>query len=70
MQVTVDKHFNSKIGEKRFFWACFDDIDMRKPEVIKMYYDNEEQYRELQKLKAKIDPTDIFHTPITVKLPQ
>lgn len=31
MQKTVDEHYSTKgVGEKRFFWACFDDFDMRK----------------------------------------
>lgn len=34
-----------------------------------MYYDNEDDYRKLQELKAKVDPKDLFHTSLTVKLP-
>jgi hypothetical protein len=35
----------------------------------KMYYDSEEQYKKLQELKKRVDPTDIFHTNLTVQLP-
>lgn len=49
MQRTVDEHFTTKsVGEKRFLWACFGDVDMRKKKVIMMYYDSMEQYRKLQ----------------------
>ena len=34
-----------------------------------MYYDNEEQYVRLQKLKQQVDPDDLFHTSLTVKVP-
>jgi hypothetical protein len=33
-----------------------------------MYYDPADYVR-LQQLKKEIDPTDIFHTSLTVKLP-
>ena len=68
MQVTVNNHFDTPgVGEKRFFWACFGDFDMRKKEVILMYYDSVEQYQQLQKLKDKVDKGNLFNTPMTVK---
>jgi hypothetical protein len=42
---------------------------MTKQHVVKRFYDNEEQYKELQKLKLKIDPTNLFSSIMTVKLP-
>jgi FAD/FMN-containing dehydrogenase len=42
---------------------------MTKQHVVKRFYDNEEQYNELQKLKLKIDPTNLFSSIMTVKLP-
>lgn len=68
MQKTVDLHYSTKgVGEKRYFWACFDDFDMRKEEVILKYYDSVESYKVLQKLKDRVDPDNLFNTPMTVK---
>lgn len=43
---------------------------MTRPEVIKMFYNAGDDYQKLQQLKQEIDPKDVFHTPLTVKLPQ
>jgi hypothetical protein len=42
---------------------------MDNKKVQEMYYDSEKQYNELQNLKFKIDPTDVFHNSLTVRLP-
>ena len=42
---------------------------MSREEVVRMFYDDEAQYKKLQEMKEKIDPNDIFHTNLTVKLP-
>lgn len=68
MQKTVDEHYSTKgVGEKRYFWACFDDFDMTKEEVILKYYDSLDAYKVLQKLKDRVDPDNLFNTPMTVK---
>lgn len=70
MQKTIDNHFvTPSVGEKRYFWGSFGDYDMTKEQVVNWYYDDLKSYRVLQNLKAKIDPTDVFHSPMTVKLP-
>jgi FAD/FMN-containing dehydrogenase len=68
MQIIVDKHFSGN-QEQRVFWGSFGDTDISKNEVRQMYYDSEEQYERLQKLKQLVDPNDIFHTTLTVQLP-
>lgn len=68
MQRTLEKHFHTPgVGEKRFLWACFGDVDMRKRKVIEMYYDSMQQYRTLQELKDKVDRDNLFNTLMTVK---
>jgi hypothetical protein len=62
-------HYSYPAGEKLFFWTSYGDLDMTKQHVVKRFYDNEEQYNELQKLKLKIDPTNLFSSIMTVKLP-
>jgi len=66
-KIIADNQFNNDNQERRFFWGTFGDTDMSKPEVIKMYYDNLEQYQQLQELKKKVDPDDLFHTDLTVQ---
>ena len=68
MQKTVDEHFHTPgVGEKRFMWACSGDLDMRKKKVIEMYYDSMAQYKKMQELKDKVDPGNLFNSPMTVK---
>jgi len=66
MQAIVDSYFNNDKQERRMFWGTFGDTNMSKPSVQRMYYDNVEQYRDLQKIKEKYDPTNIFRTDLTV----
>jgi FAD/FMN-containing dehydrogenase len=68
MQIVVNEHF-SKNQEQRVFWGSFGDTDISKNEIRQMYYDSEQQYAQLQQLKQKVDPNDIFHTTLTVELP-
>jgi hypothetical protein len=70
MQEIVDKYFHNDSHERRYFWGSFGDTNISNPDIRKMYYDNEEQYKKLQKLKERVDPDDIFHTDLTVQLPQ
>jgi hypothetical protein len=70
MQDIVDKYFHNDSHERRFFWGSFGDTNISNPNIRKMYYDSEEQYKQLQELKKRVDPTDIFHTELTVKLPE
>lgn len=68
MQAIVDKDFNyDKEQEQRVFWGTFGDTDIRKTTIRDMYYDEKTQYDELQELKERVDPEDIFHTDLTVK---
>ncbi len=68
MQLLVDNDFSQE-QEQRVFWGSFRDTDMSKEEVRQMYYDSKLQYARLQKLKKRVDPKDIFHTTLTVQLP-
>ena len=78
MQKIVEDHFNSDGQEQRMFWGTFNTQgqgvigsanDIRDPAVRKMFYDSEDQYKRLQEIKKQVDPTDIFSTELTVKLP-
>jgi len=42
---------------------------MSKPIVRDFYYDDLAKYTELQTLKKKVDPDNLFHTPFAVQLP-
>ncbi len=70
MQDILDKHFHNDSHERRIFPFTFGDTNISNPNIRKMYYDSEEQYKKLQELKKRVDPTDIFHTELTVKLPE
>jgi hypothetical protein len=69
MQNIIDDHF-SHGQEIRFFWGSFADTDISKEEIRKMYYDNDKEYSDLQNLKKRIDPDDVFHTSLTVQVPK
>jgi hypothetical protein len=70
MQRIIEAYgFNNDSQERRFFWGTFGDTHISDPKIRNMYYDNEEDYKELQKLKKKVDPDDVFHTDLTVQLP-
>lgn len=68
MQKLVDTHF-SKDQEQRVFWGSFGDTNIKDATIREMYYDSEQDYQDLQRLKARVDPNDIFHTSLTVQLP-
>jgi hypothetical protein len=70
MQGIVDKYFNRDLQERRFFWGTFGDTNISRPNIRSMYYDSDGQYNEMQNLKKKVDPQDVFHTDLTVQLPQ
>ena len=40
MQTLIDNHYNNG-QERRAFWGSFDDTDISKPAIQKMYYDSE-----------------------------
>ena len=69
IQGILDKYFHNDSQERRVFWGSFGDTNISNPDIRKMYYDSEEQYKKLQKLKKLVDPDDIFHTELTVQLP-
>jgi len=69
MQSIVEDDFSNG-QEKRFFWGSFEDTNMSNEKIRNMYYDSEKQYSDLQNLKKRIDPNDVFHTNFTVQLPK
>ena len=62
-------------GEKsRMFWGSYEDagtkgaqLDMSNPDTQARFYDSPAKYAALQTVKAKVDPTDVFHTTFTVQ---
>jgi len=73
MQDIVDKYLNTDNQEKRLFWGTFgnaEDTDMSKEKVQKMFYDDATQYKDLQGIKKQYDPSDLFHTELTIQLPK
>ncbi|MBA4191767.1 MAG: hypothetical protein C0467_27625 [Planctomycetaceae bacterium] len=55
--------------EQKLFWGSFGDPDITKQDVRNCYYDDATFYPRLQQLKQKVDPGDLFHSLMTVKLP-
>lgn len=49
----------------RMTWGSFGEIKMGQ--VWEKYYGNIGLYQRLQKLKNRVDPRDVFHTPFTVQ---
>jgi len=68
MQNLINTHF-SPGQERRLLWGSFGDTDITKETVRNYYYDDAAVYARLQQLKKRVDPDDLFHTPLTVKLP-
>ena len=68
MQNLIDAHFSGG-QEQRLFWGSFGDPDMTKASVRNCYYDDAGVYARLQQLKQKVDPDDLFHSLLSVKLP-
>ncbi|QEL19184.1 FAD-binding protein [Limnoglobus roseus] len=68
MQTLIDQHF-SPGQERRLLWGSFGDTDITKDAVRDFYYDDLAVYDRLRELKKKVDPVDLFHTSLTVKLP-
>lgn len=68
MQALIDAHF-SPAQEQRLLWGTFGDTDITKDAVRNFYYDDPVVYARLQQLKKKVDPEDLFHSRLTVKLP-
>ncbi len=61
---------------KRMFWGTYEDagthgaqLDMNNPDTRARFYDSPARYAALQKVKAQVDPADVFHTTFTVKTP-
>ena len=61
---------------RRMFWGTYEDpgtggtqLDISNPETIERYYDSPVVYAGLQQVKAVVDPSDVFHTSLTVKVP-
>lgn len=58
----------------RMFWGTFEDegangtqLDMGKTSTQARYYDSLAEYADLRRVKAMVDPNDIFHTSFTVQ---
>lgn len=63
-------------ADVRMLWGTFEDANtggeqlrMDRPEVQALYYDSDAEYQRLQQIKAYTDPEDVFHTTLTVQLP-
>ena len=68
MQSFIEQHYNNG-QERRVFWGTFGDVDISKPDIRAMYYEDEAKYASLQEIKQRVDPDDLFHTELTVQLP-
>ena len=68
METLVKTHFSGG-REHKLFWGSYGNIEITDPEVRDSYYDSTSDYPRLQRLKQKVDPGDLFRTPLTVKLP-
>lgn len=60
--------------KSRMFWGSYEDpdtkgaqLDMSNPDTQSRFYDSPAKYEALKKVKAQVDPTDVFHTTFTVK---
>src|SRR5262249_27653810 len=54
--------------EVRMLWGSHGDTNLANEKVRRCYYDDG-TWRDLQKLKKKVDGDDLFHTEFTVQLP-
>ena len=68
MQTLINEHFSTG-QEQRLLWGTFGDTDITKVAVRDLYYDDVAAYARLRELKQQVDPDDLFHTSLTVKLP-
>ena len=68
MQVIVDSEY-SPAQEQRLFWGSFGDTDMAHEPARQFYYDKSDTYIRSQNLKKKVDPNDLYHSQLTVRLP-
>jgi FAD/FMN-containing dehydrogenase len=62
----VDKH-QTQYPKVMAQWASHGDLDMNKRKVWEKYYDKEETYRKLRRIKKVVDPEDRFHSRFTVR---
>ena len=67
-------HFPAEPG--RMFWGTYEDpdtdgaqLDMSRADTQARYYDSPAVYAALQRVKARLDAGDVFHTSFTVQLP-
>ncbi len=74
MRALWDAHLGDETW--RMFWGTYEDkgtdgaqLDMRNADTRSRYYDSPATYAALQRVKARVDPTDVFHTSFTVQLP-
>jgi FAD/FMN-containing dehydrogenase len=68
MQNLINAHY-SGAQEQRLFWGTFGDPDITKDAVRAYYYDDPAVYARLHQLKKKVDPDDLFHSLLSIKLP-
>jgi hypothetical protein len=68
MQGLINAHL-SPGQEQRLLWGTFGDTDITMDAVRNFYYDDPAVYARVQQLKKKVDPDDLFHSRLTVKLP-
>ncbi|KAH0140621.1 FAD-binding domain-containing protein, partial [Aureobasidium melanogenum] len=66
VMVGPDSHF-SKV-DKRMLWGSHGDWDLSKPEVWKTYYEDEDKYRKIGRVRGRNDPNGTFTAnPFAVK---
>jgi len=68
------KYWQYSDGSDRYTWMSpitiyEDSTDLRIPSVAKAFFPNQTQFRDLQLLKAELDPTDMFSNKGTIPLP-
>ncbi len=68
MQKLIDSHYNDG-NELRVFWGSFGDTNISEKKIREMYYPDVNTYKKLQHIKQEVDSEDLFHTSLTVELP-
>ena len=63
----LTKPFHYGQDDYRDIALTFGNVEMK--DVWKRYYPNKAVWNRLQRIKAKFDPVDLFHTEFTVPLP-
>jgi len=71
MRALWGQQFPAETG--RMFWGTYEDegsqgqLDMSLKSTQDMYYDSHDEYLELQEIKRRVDPKNVFRTGFTVQ---